>query len=107
MTDPRLDRLAALAAMLRDAELARIAEPTRRLSALDRHLAALDSPQPAPDTPAEALAALRHAAWADARRRLLLPERARIEAERQERLHAARIALARADLLARLAAGKT
>lgn len=106
MTDQRLVRLSLLAAMIRDAELARIADPSRRLAALDRHLAALDQTPTAPADVADALAAQRHAGWADARRRVLLPERTRIEAERQERLHAARLAFARADLLARLAKGK-
>lgn len=103
MTDPRLARLATLAAMIRDAELARIAEPSRRLAALDRHLAALDQPSALPADMADALAAQRHAVWADARRSVLLTERAKVEDERQARLHSARVALARADLIARLA----
>lgn len=101
--DPkRLDDLSRLAAALRDRDLARLAAAGRSVAALDRHLAALDQPTAAAPDPATALAQHRHAVWAEARRRLLLPERDRLEAERLAAAETARQSFGRAAVLRKI-----
>lgn len=101
--DPRqLARLVQLSDALRDRDLARLSAAGKAVAAIDRHLAALDQPLPAPGDVAAALAQHRYDGWADARRRLLLPERARLEAERQSAADQARLSFGRALALGRI-----
>lgn len=99
MNPQRLDALARLAAALRDRDLARLSAAGRSVVALDRHLAALDQPVEAAADPATALAQHRHALWADGRRRLLIPERDMLEAERLRAAELARQSFGRAEVL--------
>lgn len=98
----RLAELTRLAEALRDRDLARLAAAGKALHALDRHLAALDQPRPAPTDVVEALAQHRYDGWADARRRLLLPERDRLERARQDAAEQARQSFGRAMALRRI-----
>ncbi len=104
MTDPRLARLARLAGLIRDARLARLADATKRIEALDRQIAALPTVPEAAEDPALALAALRHVQWAAEQRARLSAERPPLAARRDATMDEARTALARAEVLARLAA---
>lgn len=101
--DPRLTALCHLADLLKDRDLDRLAQAGRAVAALDRHLAALSSRADTPPVDvAEALAQHRHAVWADARRRLLLPERARLEEDRQSAAEKARLSFGRALALQKI-----
>lgn len=98
----RLAELVRLAEALRDRDLAQLAAAGKAVQALDRHLAALDQPRPAATDVAEALALHRYDSWADARRRLLLPERDRLEQARQTAAEKARLSFGRALALRRM-----
>ncbi|OYU17391.1 MAG: hypothetical protein CFE34_16045 [Rhodobacteraceae bacterium PARR1] len=101
--DPRqLAQLAQLADALRDRDLARLSAAGKAVAAIDRHLAALDLPTPAPTDVAAALAQHHYDGWADARRRLLQPERDRLESERQTAADQARTSFGRALALQRI-----
>lgn len=103
MTDrDRLARLQDIARLIRDRDLAELSQAHRALTAIDRHLAALDVPATAEADPATALARQRYDIWADARRRLLLPERDRLAAARQLAAERASRAFGRAAVLDRL-----
>jgi hypothetical protein len=107
MSDPRIDprqlaRLMQLADVLRDRDLARLSAAGKAVAAIDRHLAALDQPTPAPADVAAALAQHRYDGWAEARRRVLHPERHRLETERQSAADQARTSFGRALALQRI-----
>lgn len=103
MTDPRLARLVQMAALLRDRRLAELAAASARLDAVDARLAALAVTPVLPDDLVQARAADRHARWAAIRRADLVVRRAPLSESRDAAAAQARRALARADLLARLA----
>jgi hypothetical protein len=107
MSDPRIDprqlaRLMRLSAVLRDRDLARLSAAGKAVAALDRHLAALDQPATAPADVVAALAQHRYDGWADARRRVLQPERERLNTLRQSAADQARLSFGRALALQRI-----
>lgn len=107
MNDPRIDpqqlaRLMQLSGVLRDRDLARLSAAGKAVTAIDRHLAVLDQSTPVPEDVAAALAQHRYDGWADARQRLLQPERDRLEADRQAAAHQARLSFGRALALQRI-----
>lgn len=99
----RLANLARLAEAVRDRDLAQLAAAAKAVQAIDRHLAALDHASPAPADVADGLAMQRYERWADGRRRLLLPERDRLEEVRQNATDQARRSFGRALALQRIA----
>lgn len=106
MTGPdRLDRLAELAAMIRDAELARLAEASRRQDAARAALARFDAAAPgaAPGGVDATLIAARHQEWRAARRAQLNIALARETAAWSGVQDCAALAFGRSDVLARLA----
>lgn len=103
--DNRLSRLCQIADLLRDRDLTRLSDASRAVAAIDRHLAALNIPFDVDADVADALARQRYERWADARRRLLLPERDRLEAARKDAADQARLAFGRAQVLGRLKDG--
>lgn len=100
--DDRMLRLCKIADLLRDRDIARLSDATRAVTAIDRHLAALDQPHESGGDVADALARQRYDRWADARRRLLLPQRDRLETARKEAADQARLAFGRAQVLSQL-----
>lgn len=103
MTDPRLARLARLAALLRDRDLAALSAATKRLDALDRQIAALSVTGDPQDDPLLAQAAERHARWQDRQRAQAEAARPALLAARDGAEADARRAFARAAVLERLA----
>ena len=99
-----MQRLSALAGMLRDIELGQVATlATARQSSLDR-LADLEKPRTTAELDAvqAELAQVRYQAWADQRRaelRLVLERQTRALCQAQDK---ARLALGRSDVLQRL-----
>lgn len=107
MSDPRNDprqlaRLMQLSDVLRDRDLARLSAAEKAVAAIDRHLAALQQSTAAPADVAAAFAQHRYDGWADARRRVLQPERDRLEAARQSAADQARRSFGRALALQRI-----
>ncbi|WP_333826925.1 hypothetical protein [Pararhodobacter sp.] len=106
--DPaRLDRLQAIAAMKRDAELAKLAmvaqSRARLLQALDG-LNQAEAPLEDESNPGLIRARLAHMRWIEGRRRLLNQRLALIQADYLERRPAAVQAFGRAQVLGTLAA---
>lgn len=100
MNDPRLARLATLAALLRDHRLAAVqAVVAKRDRAVAMRAGLVAEPS---DDPASLQAQALYGRWAEARHRALGAEIAAHEAQLAEKMAEARIALARAEVLARL-----
>jgi hypothetical protein len=102
MTDERVQRLATLAGVMRDAALLAVAREAQVCAALRDRIAALDAPRPADpvvDPAALDAAVLRHAQWAAGRRRLLNEQLALATAAHLQAQEKARIAFARAQVL--------
>ena len=101
----KLRRLARIAALQRDARLDQLRRARIAREASQAALAALDRPMPDEGVPlvAGALAALRYAAWADARRAELNLQLARQTAHWLQAQADARVAFGRAEVLAQLA----
>lgn len=103
-------RLQAIAAMKRDAELARLASVSRSRNALKSAIAALGAttPQlPAPgqagaENPAMTRVRLQHCRWVEGRRILLNQRLARVSADWLALRHAAARAVGRVDTLEKL-----
>ena len=106
MTHPvdrrRLAELTRLAEALRDRDLSHLAAATKAVQAVERHLAALEQPDLDCSDVGDALAKHRYDRWADARRRLLMPERDRLEQARQDYAEKARQSFGRALALRRI-----
>jgi hypothetical protein len=103
--DDRLQRLATIAGALRDAALQDVARTAQGCATLRARLAALDAPRPAdPVVNPAALeeSVLRHALWADERRRLLNEQLALQMAAHLVAQTKARAAMARAMAIDRL-----
>lgn len=104
--DPaRLERLTALAAMKRDAELAKlatVAQSRARLIGALEGLSQAETPLDADTTPGLIGARLAHLRWIEGRRRLLNQRLALINADYLERRPAALKAFGRAQVLDKL-----
>jgi hypothetical protein len=103
VTDPRLDRLSRLAALVRDARLAEVAAASARLAAYDLQIAALSSPAEVQEDPVLLAAAARHALWAAGQREMLQAGRPPLVAGVEAAAAQARVALSRAEVVERLA----
>jgi hypothetical protein len=104
-----LAALAEIAGLVRDARIAALAAATARCAATEAAIQALSRPaepaEAAANPVTQALVAQRHAAWAEARRMTLNLELARARAARLEAIGPARLAVGRAEALARLVDG--
>lgn len=105
MSENRVQRLAMLAGMMRDAALQGVAQEAQAMALLRSRLAALEAPRPADpviDPAALEASVLRHTQWADGRRRLLNEQLALRMAAHLQAQEKARVAFARAQVLERL-----
>ena len=105
MSRARLERLASLAGLVRDAALADLSREVQACADLRLRIAALDTVRPAEpvvDLAAMEGAVLRHERWAASRRRLLNEQLALRTAARLELEARARAAFGRAQVLDRL-----
>lgn len=103
MTAANLQRLQALAALVRDARLADLRRAASALARVEAQLSALEAGRAEGLDPlAEAQVAARHAAWAGMRRAALAPVLAERQAARDAARDAAARALGRAQVLDRL-----
>lgn len=105
MKDDRLQRLAALAGLIRDAKLAELSQHVQVCAQIRDRIAGLDAPFPTgSDLPVSTLqaAALRHDRWAAPRRMALNERLAAAMAQRLSVEAQARVAFGRAQVLEQL-----
>ena len=101
-TDPRLLRLATLAAMKRDLHLSQLASAQAALDASLRQREGLEPPPCTDPDPTLQIADLQHQIWAEGRRRILAGQIAARQAERDERRRIAALATGRCNVIERM-----